>query len=130
MFVFFQNTKMTDKCNLCSVLWLIWAFTPEWILHGISVTYYPDRYAPSHRMLAFSHANMLQTRHWAVALPIFLISLFVYVIIFYNAWNMVNTYPFESIYTVRGEKSQLPISVPFLHLSPPKVTPGLGCRHN
>ena len=25
------------------VLWIIWAYTPDWILHSMSITYYPDR---------------------------------------------------------------------------------------
>ena len=26
-----------------AVLWLLWAFTPDWVLQMLSVTYYPDK---------------------------------------------------------------------------------------
>lgn len=71
---------------MSAVLWILWAYTPDWVLHSLGITYYPDRY-------------------WAIALPMYALSLVAYCIIIYNAWNLCNTNPFESYYTIRGEPS-------------------------
>mmetsp|Transcript_20583 Transcript_20583/g.49126 ORF Transcript_20583/g.49126 Transcript_20583/m.49126 type:complete len:141 (-) Transcript_20583:276-698(-) len=71
------------------VLYLLWACTPDWVLHSISITYYPSRY-------------------WAIALPSYALSLLLYLIALYNAWNMVCTNPFESYYTFRDTISEPP----------------------
>ncbi|EKX54781.1 hypothetical protein GUITHDRAFT_131792 [Guillardia theta CCMP2712] len=63
-------------------LWIIWAYTPDWVLRSMGITYYPDRY-------------------WAVALPTWFIFLVIYIVIVYNAWNIINTNRFESYYTIR-----------------------------
>jgi hypothetical protein len=26
-----------------TVTWIIWAYTPDWVLESLSITYYPDR---------------------------------------------------------------------------------------
>ena len=67
----------------CAVLWALWAYTPDWVLQSLSITYYPDRY-------------------WTLALPMYGLSLVGYFIVIYNAWNLCNTNPFESYYTFRG----------------------------
>jgi hypothetical protein len=69
--------------RVLAVLWIVWAYTPDWVLKSLGITYYPDRY-------------------WAIALPMYAMSLVVYLVIIYNAWNLCNTNPFESYYTVRG----------------------------
>jgi hypothetical protein len=40
--------------------------------------------------------------YWAIALPSYGLSLLLYLIALYNAWNMVCTNPFQSYYTFRG----------------------------
>ena len=69
--------------HVLAVLWILWAYTPDWVLKSLGITYYPDRY-------------------WAIALPMYGMCLVGYLIIIYNAWNLCNTNPFESYYTVRG----------------------------
>ena len=67
---------------VCAVVWIVWAYTPDWVLESLGVTYYPDRY-------------------WAIALPMFGLSLVCYLIVVYNAWNLCNTHPFHSYYTIQ-----------------------------
>ena len=71
---------------LVAVLWILWAYTPDWMLKSLSITNYPDRY-------------------WAVAVPMYFGTLIVYIVVIYNAWNLCNTYPFESYHTIRGAVS-------------------------
>ena len=52
-------------------------------MQALSITYYPDRY-------------------WAVAVPMYGMCLLGYIVVIYNAWNLCNTNPFESFYTIRG----------------------------
>ena len=76
-----ESSQLTFR--VLAVLWIVWAYTPDWVLKSLGITYYPDRY-------------------WAIALPMYAMSLVVYLVIIYNAWNLCNTNPFESYYTVRG----------------------------
>ena len=71
------------------VVWILWAYTPDWVLESLSITYYPNRY-------------------WAIALPMYGMCLVIYLIIIYNAWNLCNTYPFDSVYTIQGALPLLP----------------------
>mmetsp|Transcript_2444 Transcript_2444/g.3934 ORF Transcript_2444/g.3934 Transcript_2444/m.3934 type:complete len:141 (+) Transcript_2444:854-1276(+) len=64
------------------VLYLLWAYTPDWILHSMSITYYPDRY-------------------WSIAWPSYLCMLVAYFVVIYISWNIINTNPYDSYYTVR-----------------------------
>jgi len=68
-----------------AVSWILWAYTPKWAMQALSITYYPDRY-------------------WAVALPMYGMCLFGYIVVIYNAWNLCNTNPFRSYYTIRGAR--------------------------
>jgi len=91
--------------SVAFILWLLWAYTPDWVLQALSITYYPERY-------------------WAVALPGYFFLLVLYLIILYNGWNIANTNPFESYYTIRdtiepppvekkgSEDWQTPLSIP------------------
>jgi len=65
-----------------AVSWILWAYTPKWAMQALSITYYPDRY-------------------WAVALPMYGMCLFGYIVVIYNVWNLCNTNPFRSYYTIR-----------------------------
>ncbi|KAJ1480447.1 PIG-P-domain-containing protein [Baffinella frigidus] len=51
--------------SVAFILWLLWAYTPDWVLQALSITYYPERY-------------------WAVALPGYFFLLVLYLIILYN----------------------------------------------
>eukprot|EP00913_Durusdinium_trenchii_P014096 g13230.t1 len=63
--------------HLALCVWLLWVFVPEEVLHSWGITYYPDKW-------------------WAVALPIYLIPLAVFVLCSYNALNMMATCPLDS----------------------------------
>lgn len=86
-------------------LYLIWACVPEEWLHSVGITYLPQRY-------------------WVLAAPIYLCVAFVFVVIFYVAYNFTITLPVDSINTItdtharyEGEdtKPVLPGSVPPLY---------------
>merc|ERR1711990_1269160 len=79
-----QQAEQRDPARRQSrrVVWIVWAYTPDWVLESLGVTYYPDRY-------------------WAIALPMFGLSLVCYLIVVYNAWNLCNTHPFHSYYTIQ-----------------------------
>eukprot|EP00961_Rhodomonas_salina_P275599 3723521-Rhodomonas_salina.1 len=94
--IYLRGVSPTEAgCGL-AVLYLLWACTPDWVLHSISITYYPSRYPPSRLQITTI------VRYWAIALPSYALSLLLYLIALYNAWNMVCTNPFESYYTFRG----------------------------
>jgi hypothetical protein len=67
-------------------MWIVWAYTPDWVLKSMGISYYPDRY-------------------WALAIPMYAMTLVIYLVVIYNAWNLCNTNPFESYYTIRGAAS-------------------------
>mmetsp|Transcript_61701 Transcript_61701/g.151880 ORF Transcript_61701/g.151880 Transcript_61701/m.151880 type:complete len:146 (+) Transcript_61701:114-551(+) len=69
------------------ILWTVWAYTPDWVFHSLSITYYPDRY-------------------WAAAVPIYLFTLLIYLIILYNAKNLMSNEPFESYITIRDSEEE------------------------
>jgi hypothetical protein len=45
------------------------------------------------------------SRYWASAIPIYLMVLIVYVVLVYNAMNLIQNAPFESYHTIRGGPS-------------------------
>ena len=58
---------------ICYLAFLAWAFLPETLLIEYGVTYYPSKY-------------------YAIALPAYLIVLYVFIGIFYTSFNMLNTF--------------------------------------
>eukprot|EP00762_Andalucia_godoyi_P001329 ANDGO_04824.mRNA.1 Phosphatidylinositol N-acetylglucosaminyltransferase subunit P len=74
---------------VCYIVFLLWAFTPEQVLHSAGIWYYPDRY-------------------WAIALPSWLSVTFFFLVISYVMLYHIKTAPLDSIYTytdqfARGE---------------------------
>ncbi|CEP01924.1 PIG-P domain-containing protein [Plasmodiophora brassicae] len=70
------------------VLFLLWAFIPERILHRAGVYYYPSKY-------------------WALSVPAYLCSTFVFIILFYIAVNFCMTNPLQSRFTYTDKFSVL-----------------------
>ncbi len=69
------------------MLWIAWAYLPEQTLHALGVSYYPSK-------------------HWAIALPAWVLLLAVYVFWAYESNNMSQVQPLESMYTIHDEKSK------------------------
>jgi phosphatidylinositol glycan class P protein len=66
---------------LVYIVFLVWAFAPESLMHGIGITYYPSRY-------------------YAVALPAYIMVTMVVVGVFYVGINMFHTFEPEDLRTV------------------------------
>lgn len=61
---------------------IVWAFVPERFLHSLGITYYPSRY-------------------YAIALPSYILVLFVLVGVSYVGYNMMKTNSPDDIRTIR-----------------------------
>jgi phosphatidylinositol glycan class P protein len=75
--------------HVCLVLFLLWAFIPERVLHDYGVTYYPSK-------------------HWALALPSHAVVSVVAAYVLYWAYNMMRLPPLEDLSTIVDEFSKLP----------------------
>ena len=75
--------------SICGyILFLVWAFAPESVLHDVfGVTYYPSRY-------------------YAVALPSYLMILYVFIGTLYIGLNLISTLDPDDMYTIRDEHSR------------------------
>jgi phosphatidylinositol glycan class P protein len=60
---------------------LLWAFLPEHVLQSVGVTYYPSKW-------------------WAVAIPMYICTTLVFVVIVYAAYNLYSTNPLDSLSTI------------------------------
>eukprot|EP00123_Amoebidium_parasiticum_P006789 comp17657_c0_seq1/m.17445 comp17657_c0_seq1/g.17445 ORF comp17657_c0_seq1/g.17445 comp17657_c0_seq1/m.17445 type:complete len:173 (-) comp17657_c0_seq1:310-828(-) len=69
---------------LAFVVYLIYGFTPDPVLHSWGITYYPQKW-------------------WAIAVPTYLCSLYVFIQVFYVALNMMRTPPLDSMATLVDE---------------------------
>lgn len=69
------------------VIYLLWAFLPEPILHAAGVFYYPRKY-------------------WAIALPAFVCVAFLCLFLFYISFNIAHTNPLDSIFTLTDRFSR------------------------
>ena len=65
-------------------VFLVWAYVPEATLHGLGITYYPDKY-------------------WALALPAFFCTAYALSGVAYVGLNMLSTAPLDSLQTLTGE---------------------------
>jgi phosphatidylinositol glycan class P protein len=63
---------------VCFVAYCFWSFLPESALHQFGITYYPDRY-------------------WAIAVPVFIMVLGIFIVLVYIASNLMNTAPPQSL---------------------------------
>ncbi|KAF9972273.1 hypothetical protein BGZ73_004638 [Actinomortierella ambigua] len=66
------------------VMYLAWAYLPKEMLDSLGITYYPSKY-------------------WALALPIWLFVLIIYLYIVFFAVNLYNTASFDSFHTITDE---------------------------
>ncbi|KAG0237619.1 hypothetical protein BGW42_000446 [Actinomortierella wolfii] len=66
------------------VMYLAWAYLPKEMLDSLGITYYPSKY-------------------WALALPIWLFVLVIYLYIVFFAVNLYNTASFDSFHTITDE---------------------------
>ncbi|KAI9253187.1 PIG-P-domain-containing protein [Sporodiniella umbellata] len=69
-------------------IYLIWAFVPDSILRSLGITYYPHRY-------------------WALAVPVWLMTIVWFVFISNMTINLMNTTPFDSHYCVTDEHANV-----------------------
>lgn len=74
---------------IATVIYLVWAYTPEPWLHSLGITYYPSKY-------------------WALAVPTFAMVTVVLVIVFYIGLNFMITPPPTSFNTMFDEYSREP----------------------
>ena len=90
------------------LIFLVWAFAPAHILHGIGITYYPNRY-------------------YAIALPSYFLVVGILAGLFYVGLNMWNTFDPEDVRTIQ-DKDSIYISSDYLRHQNAKevVTPDIG----
>ncbi|KAI9250179.1 PIG-P-domain-containing protein [Phascolomyces articulosus] len=69
-------------------IYLIWAYVPDEILHSLGITYYPKRY-------------------WALAIPVWLMTLVWFVFFSFMSINLMNTAPFDSYYCLTDEHANV-----------------------
>ena len=95
--------------HLCYAVFLLWAYLPEHVLHGLGVTYYPSKY-------------------WAVAVPCHLLVSLAAVYLLYWFVNMMRLPPLESFHNILDEyRSTLKVSPwqrPSLAPAPLRGAPG------
>ncbi len=77
------------------VSYIAWAFVPDSVWHPLGIYYYPNRY-------------------WSYATPLYLFILWVFSIVVYLAYNLINTEPLDSFYTISGTS----LSLPFWPIAP------------
>eukprot|EP00742_Colponemidia_sp_Colp-10_P005350 GILJ01005715.1.p1 GENE.GILJ01005715.1~~GILJ01005715.1.p1 ORF type:complete len:241 (-),score=19.27 GILJ01005715.1:133-855(-) len=89
------STKLTEVYGFAAwitsfvtyVIFILWSFLPERILHQLGVTYYPSKY-------------------WAHAGPAFFCMLFGFSIFIYTGINLVNTEPLDSFHTFTDQHAR------------------------
>jgi len=69
------------------VIFLVWSVVPDEALHAIGITYYPQKY-------------------WAVAVPIWLVSCWIFATLLYFSTNWISTEPLDSYYTVTDKHAR------------------------
>ncbi|KAK9729658.1 hypothetical protein K7432_000066 [Basidiobolus ranarum] len=68
--------------------WLLWAYLPEGTLDKIGITYYPNRY-------------------WALAFPVWIFAIGLYVFLIFISHSLLSTAPFDSFNTFTGMNTTL-----------------------
>ncbi|XP_038061922.1 phosphatidylinositol N-acetylglucosaminyltransferase subunit P-like [Patiria miniata] len=68
-------------------LYCVWAFVPEKWLHSIGLTYWPQKY-------------------WALAIPTYISVGFVFVLVFFVAFNLINAPSLDSVKTVTDAQTR------------------------
>ncbi|KAI8575869.1 hypothetical protein K450DRAFT_259542 [Umbelopsis ramanniana AG] len=74
-------------------IYLIWAYVPDEVLHSLGITYYPSRY-------------------WALAIPVWIMTLVWFVFISFMSINLMNTAPFDSFTCITDEHANVLTSAP------------------
>lgn len=69
-------------------IYLIWAYVPDEILHSLGITYYPNRY-------------------WALAIPIWLMTIVWFIFFAFISVNVMNTEPFYSYHCITDEHANI-----------------------
>ncbi|GAA5808267.1 hypothetical protein MFLAVUS_001655 [Mucor flavus] len=69
-------------------IYLIWAYVPDEILHRLGITYYPNRY-------------------WALAVPIWLMTIIWFIFFSFMSLSLLNTPPFTSYHCITDEHANL-----------------------
>lgn len=77
--------------SLTFLFWLLWSYLPAPFLHGLGITYYPNRW-------------------WALATPAFLVMLLVYIYVALASYNLeILTLPLNHIETIVDDAGQLAV---------------------
>mmetsp|Transcript_4337 Transcript_4337/g.11223 ORF Transcript_4337/g.11223 Transcript_4337/m.11223 type:complete len:129 (-) Transcript_4337:38-424(-) len=79
MFIF-TNTTIAFLI-ITAVFYILWAYIPDDVLHSIGITYHPSKY-------------------WALAIPVWISALVIFVFWMYEGFNMTLSQPYHSIYAV------------------------------
>ncbi|CAO3675012.1 unnamed protein product [Umbelopsis ramanniana] len=74
-------------------IYLIWAYVPDEVLHSLGITYYPSRY-------------------WALAIPVWIMTLVWFIFISFMSINLMNTAPFDSFTCITDEHANVLTSAP------------------
>lgn len=93
----FSNESSSEKCGfvchvLClplTLLYFVWIWVPDDVLHAADITYYPDK-------------------SWSVTIPVHTFGLFVAAPIIYSIINLLAVPRVDSIETVHDEFTRLP----------------------
>ncbi|KAI8989442.1 PIG-P-domain-containing protein, partial [Pilobolus umbonatus] len=70
------------------IIYIIWAYVPDEILHSLGISYYPNRY-------------------WALAIPTWIMTLVWFIFISFMAINLMNTAPFDSYDCITDEHANI-----------------------
>ncbi|ORX54099.1 PIG-P-domain-containing protein [Hesseltinella vesiculosa] len=69
-------------------LYIVWAYVPDHILHGLGITYYPSRY-------------------WAMAIPTWVMTFVWFIFFYFMTYNLMNTPPFDSLDCITDEHAMI-----------------------
>ncbi|ORY05650.1 PIG-P-domain-containing protein [Basidiobolus meristosporus CBS 931.73] len=82
--------------------WLLWAYLPEGTLDKIGITYYPNRRVKP-LMKKFPNLANPHSRYWALAVPVWIFAVALYVFLVFISYNLLTTAPFDSFNTFTDE---------------------------
>ncbi|KAJ2957508.1 hypothetical protein NQZ79_g6790 [Umbelopsis isabellina] len=91
--IYYSTTIPTNTECLFTGIYLIWAYVPDEILHSLGITYYPSRY-------------------WALAVPVWIMTLVWFIFISFMSINLMNTAPFDSFTCITDEHANILTSSP------------------
>lgn len=86
------------------IIFLIWAYTPDNILHSFGITYYPSRLILFPSFISFLISFIyLFYRYFAISIPAYIIIVYLLSVVLYIGINMMITPDPEEICTIRDQ---------------------------